>query len=123
MISKLSVYAPTREKAIQKMKTALSEYEIEGCQTTISFCDYCMQHPNFLQGQYDTHFVSDYFTPDLEQNHLSCSYLHNLPKPNVIALMAGVLFEKKSTNKNPITFTHTPQNTTAERPWWTARRS
>ena len=81
-----------------------------------------MQHPNFLQGQYDTHFVPDYFTPDLEQNHLSCSYLHNLPEPNVIALMAGVLFEKIYEQKT-LTFTHTPQNTTAERPWWTARRS
>ena len=123
MISKLSVHAPTREKAIQKMKTALSEYEIEGCQTTISFCDYCMQHPNFIQGQYDTHFVSDYFIPDLEQNHLSSSYVNILPDPNIIALMAGVLFEKKSTNNDPISSTHTRQNTTAERPWWTARRS
>ena len=50
MISKLSVYAPTREKAIQKMKTALSEYEIEGCQTTISFVIIACNIPTFYKG-------------------------------------------------------------------------
>ncbi len=123
MISKLSVHAPTRDKAIEKMRTALSEYEIEGCQTTISFCDYCMQHPSFTQGQYDTHFVSDFFTPDLENDRLSNTHSKSQPDSSVIALMAGVLFEHKVTKKEHKTSTTTSSASPASTPWWTARRA
>lgn len=125
LISKLSVHAATREKAIQKMKVALNEYEIEGCQTTISFCDYCMQHPNFIKGQYNTHFVSDFYLPDLEHNRLSTKYSKNLPNPSVIALMAGILFERKSTNNEYKTskVTSTSANISNDKPWWAARRN
>jgi propionyl-CoA carboxylase alpha chain len=123
MISKLSVHAPTRDKAIEKMRTALSEYEIEGCQTTISFCDYCMQHPSFTQGQYDTHFVSDFFTPDLENDRLSNKHSKSQPDSSVIALMAGVLFEHKVTKKEHKTSTTTSSASPASTPWWTARRA
>lgn len=64
MISKLSVHAPTREKAIQKMIRALSEYEISGCKTTIPFCDFTMRHSEFINAEYDTHFVPDHFEPN-----------------------------------------------------------
>ena len=63
MISKLSVHASTREKAIKKMIRALSEYEISGCKTTIPFCDFTMRHASFTSAEYDTHFVPDYFEP------------------------------------------------------------
>lgn len=63
MISKLSVYAPTREKAIRKMIRALSEYQISGCKTTIPFCDFTMRHKAFVSADYDTHFVPDHFEP------------------------------------------------------------
>ena len=123
MISKLSVHAPTRDKAIERMRTALSEYEIEGCQTTISFCDYCMQHPSFTQGQYDTHFVTDFFTPDLENDRLGMEYSKSQPDSSVIALMAGVLFEHKATKKEHKTSTITSSALPASTPWWTARRA
>ncbi|WP_340103176.1 acetyl-CoA carboxylase biotin carboxylase subunit [Rhodohalobacter sp. 8-1] len=63
MISKLSVHASTREKAIKKMIRALSEYQISGCKTTIPFCDFTMRHPSFANAEYDTHFVPDHFEP------------------------------------------------------------
>ena len=61
MISKLSVFAPTREQAIRRMQRALKEYRISGCRTTIPFCAYTMAHPAFQSGQYDTHFVQNYY--------------------------------------------------------------
>jgi len=64
MISKLSVHASTREKAIKKMIRALSEYQISGCKTTIPFCDFTMRHPAFISAEYDTHFVPDHFEPN-----------------------------------------------------------
>jgi propionyl-CoA carboxylase alpha chain len=64
MISKLSVHASTRGKAIKKMIRALSEYQISGCKTTIPFCDFTMRHPAFISAEYDTHFVPDHFEPN-----------------------------------------------------------
>ena len=63
MISKLSVHASSRIKAIKKMIRALSEYQISGCKTTIPFCDFTMRHPAFISAEYDTHFVPDHFEP------------------------------------------------------------
>ena len=63
MISKLSVHASSRNKAIKKMIRALSEYQISGCKTTIPFCDFTMRHPAFISAEYDTHFVPDHFEP------------------------------------------------------------
>lgn len=64
MISKLCTYGKDREQAIQRMIRALSEYEIAGCRTTIPFCDYVMKHEAFRNGEYDTHFVQNYFKPE-----------------------------------------------------------
>ncbi|MFU8813046.1 MAG: acetyl-CoA carboxylase biotin carboxylase subunit [Balneolaceae bacterium] len=61
MISKLSVHAATRQKAIDRMLRALGEYEISGVHTTIPFCRFTLQHEVFRSGQYDTHFVKDHF--------------------------------------------------------------
>ena len=64
MISKLCVFAENREKAINRMKRALEEYEIAGCRTTIPFCHFVMNHESFTSKDYDTHFVPDYLNPD-----------------------------------------------------------
>lgn len=64
MISKLSVHAPDRDQAIRKMLRALSEYEIEGVQTTIPFCNYVLNSKPFIDGNYDTHFVQDHYHPE-----------------------------------------------------------
>lgn len=64
MISKLSAWAPTREKAIARMDRALAEYDIAGVQTTIPFCRFVMQNEAFQSGDFDTGFVSKHFKPD-----------------------------------------------------------
>jgi propionyl-CoA carboxylase alpha chain len=64
MISKLCVFAKNREQAIERMLRALDEYEISGVRTTIPFCQFTLKHEKFRNGQYDTHFVPDYFTPE-----------------------------------------------------------
>ena len=63
MISKLCVFAENREIAIERMKRALVEYEIAGCRTTIPFCHFVMEHEAFRSGEYDTHFVPNFFEP------------------------------------------------------------
>jgi len=67
MIAKLITYGATREEAIRKMIRAIDEYTILGVQTTLGFCRYVMEHEAFRSGQFDTHFVKRYFTPEVLQ--------------------------------------------------------
>lgn len=58
LISKLSVWAPTRAEAIARMKRALSEYVVTGIRTNIPFHLALLEHPDFVRGQYDTGFIA-----------------------------------------------------------------
>ena len=64
MLSKLVVYGKDRDEAIYNMKRAIRNYKIEGVATTLAFGDYVMNHPAFIEGNFDTHFISKYFTND-----------------------------------------------------------
>ena len=57
LVAKLLVWAPTRDEAIARMKRALSEYTIRGIKTTIPFHLLVMDHPKFVNGDYDTTFI------------------------------------------------------------------
>lgn len=62
MISKLIVYADTRIAAIRKMADAIEQYKTGDITTTLPFGHFVMQHPAFISGDFDTHFVKDYFS-------------------------------------------------------------
>jgi acetyl-CoA carboxylase biotin carboxylase subunit len=57
LVSKLSVWAPTRERAIRKMRRALSEYVVTGIRTNLAFHERLFAHPEFVAGRYDTGFL------------------------------------------------------------------
>jgi len=57
MISKIIVWAETRSAAINRMKRVLEEYKISGIKTSIGFMKRIMETPDFVNGQYDTHFI------------------------------------------------------------------
>lgn len=57
MIAKLITHGPTRERAIRRMLRALDEFVLEGVPTTIPFHKELLQHPAFIRGEIDTHFV------------------------------------------------------------------
>jgi acetyl-CoA carboxylase, biotin carboxylase subunit len=61
MISKLIVYAETRQKAIATMRRALDEYVIGGVKTTIPLLREIVKHPLFIKGQFDTSFIESQF--------------------------------------------------------------
>jgi acetyl-CoA carboxylase biotin carboxylase subunit len=65
MIAKLITHGKDREEAIARMVRAIDEYTITGCQTTLGFCRWAIQHPAFVSGDFDTHFVKKYFTPEV----------------------------------------------------------
>ncbi len=60
MIAKLITVAQTRDEAIAKMFRALSEFVIEGVQTTIPFHLKLMQDENFKAGNYTTKFLETF---------------------------------------------------------------
>lgn len=64
MIAKLVTHGKDRMEAIQKMKKAITEYKIEGLSTTLPFGIFVLEQEAFLTGQFDTHFVQKYYTPE-----------------------------------------------------------
>jgi acetyl-CoA carboxylase, biotin carboxylase subunit len=60
LISKLSVWAPTRERAVARMRRALSEYVVTGIRTNLAFHEKLFAHPEFAAGHYDTGFIERY---------------------------------------------------------------
>ncbi|MBZ4415165.1 acetyl-CoA carboxylase biotin carboxylase subunit [Myxococcus sp. RHSTA-1-4] len=58
MISKLSVWAPTRAEAIARAQRALSEYVVKGITTNIRYLKAILAHPEFVGGDYDTSFLT-----------------------------------------------------------------
>lgn len=65
MIAKLITHGKNREEAISRMLRAIADYRITGVETTLSFCRYVLKHDAFKSGNFDTHFVKKYFTPDV----------------------------------------------------------
>lgn len=64
MIAKLITYGDTRNEAIHKMKEAIKGYKIEGIETTLSFGLFVCENDAFIEGNYDTHFVKKYYSPE-----------------------------------------------------------
>ncbi|HMO33141.1 MAG TPA: acetyl-CoA carboxylase biotin carboxylase subunit [Lacibacter sp.] len=64
MIAKLVVHGKTRTEAIQKMLDAIKQYKIEGVATTLPFGTFVFEHEAFFSGNFDTHFVQNYYSPD-----------------------------------------------------------
>ena len=57
MISKLVAWAPDRSQAIERMRRALTEYQVEGVKTTLPFFRWMLRQPAFLEGRVDTAFL------------------------------------------------------------------
>ncbi|PCE62636.1 acetyl-CoA carboxylase biotin carboxylase subunit [Sediminicola luteus] len=65
MLSKLITYGDTRESAIQRMKEAIAAYKVEGVATTLPFGAFVCNHEAFTSGNFDTHFVKNYYAPEM----------------------------------------------------------
>ncbi|MBF7070250.1 acetyl-CoA carboxylase biotin carboxylase subunit [Aliarcobacter butzleri] len=60
MIGKLIVWGRDRNKAINIMKRALAEFEVEGIKTTIPFHKKMMENKDFISNNYDTKYLENY---------------------------------------------------------------
>ncbi len=92
LVAKLIVWGADRNAAITRMKRALDEYRISGFVTTIPFCRWVMDQPQFVRGECDTSFIDREFRPEL------------LAPPDanlVIAAAVAVALADREAMKNP----------------------
>lgn len=88
ILSKISTYGKNREEAIARMKIALGAYQVAGVVTNISFLDWILDQPKFLDGAFDINFIEQEFLP-LAPNKWRSEY--NKPYEDVAAILAAVL--------------------------------
>jgi pyruvate carboxylase len=65
LLTKVTAWAPTPEKAIARMDRALREFRVRGVSTNIAFVENLLKHPTFLDNSYTTTFIDN--TPGLFQ--------------------------------------------------------
>ena len=64
MFAKLIVWGENRDEAIQRMIEAINQFEIKGIPTTLDFGRFVMQHPKFIEGDFDTNFIKTHYTAE-----------------------------------------------------------
>jgi acetyl-CoA carboxylase biotin carboxylase subunit len=99
MLAKLIAYGADREEAIQRLLRAIDDYKIVGVKTTLAFGKFVLQHPDFVTGKFDTHFVAKNFSPELLKTE-------HEDEMEIAALFAADWVEKKAAKaivSNPTT--------------------
>jgi acetyl/propionyl-CoA carboxylase alpha subunit len=91
MIAKLIVWADTRENAIEKMKRAITEYRVSGVANTLQFGHWVMENEHFINGNFDTKFIENYYKPEL----LNVGFDANLEE--ALGLVAAYVFSNQKT--------------------------
>ena len=99
MIAKLITFGSDRQDAIQKMIRAIDEYQITGVATTLPFCAFVMKHEAFISGNFDTHFVSKYFKPEMLQNK-------NEEEESIAAFAAAYLWDSNAKENTSVQGNH-----------------
>lgn len=77
MVAKLVVWADTRDEAIERMKRALTEFDIGGIKTTIPFHLQALEDERFLSGNYTTAFVdgmAEDRTTEPDNSHIAAAF-------------------------------------------------
>lgn len=64
MFGKLIVWGETREQAIDRMKYAINNFKIDGIPNTLDFGRFVMEHDKFIEGDFDTNFIKNYYTSE-----------------------------------------------------------
>jgi acetyl-CoA carboxylase, biotin carboxylase subunit len=104
MIAKLIAYGKDRNEAIERMKRAITEFQITGIETTLSFCTFALDHEVFRSGKFDTNFIKKYYTPEMLNQETS-------EAENTVAMLLAVhLYENKKQINTQNTASQPPQS-------------
>ncbi len=103
MISKLIVWGEDRDSALQRMHRALKEYKIAGVKTSIALLEKIIAHPDFVSGNYNTHFI--------EKNHDDLFQKEELEKEEALALLTALIdFDNHIEKRRKKIVTKTPES-------------
>jgi acetyl-CoA carboxylase biotin carboxylase subunit len=114
MIAKLVVWGKDRTEAIERMKRAIDEYRIKGVKTTLPFGKFVLNHPNFISGDIDTHFVEKYYNSDLLNETINEEEIKVISE--FITIKNKLLFEKNNTQKSISNIENSSSNWKKNRP-------
>lgn len=89
MLSKLIIYAPSREECIRKMKYTLQQLHILGITTNKDFLLQILSHTDFIKGKFDTHFIDHHFkdykklwTDNSTHHMLAAAFIAGVKQPH-----------------------------------------
>ena len=71
LLAKVITWGSTRKDALASMRRALGEFRVVGVSTTIPFCQFVLQDPEFQAGHYTTHFAQERFAAREEEFTIS----------------------------------------------------
>ncbi|ATB31109.1 acetyl-CoA carboxylase biotin carboxylase subunit [Melittangium boletus] len=114
MISKLSVWAPTRREAIERAKRALDEYVVKGITTNVRYLHAILSHEEFVGGDYDTSF--------LPREHTALVGGAEDPQLTEAALLASVVYAYQRDQKRTRNMPQTSSGETGISSWRRALR-
>ena len=112
MVAKLIVWADTRDNAIDKMKRAITEYRISGVANTLQFGHWVMENEHFINGNFDTKFIDNYFKPEYLQSK------EDQTLEEALGLIASYVFSNKVASSQA---SNTSSSTESD--WYKKRRS
>ncbi len=93
MISKLVAWGEDREHTLMRMLRALEEYHLLGIRTNIPYLRKIIMHPEFISGDYDTHFIPKH------QETLLAPEAGEADKLETIALATAAILHFKNSEK------------------------
>ena len=94
MIGKLIVWATNREYAIERMRRVLHEYKLTGVKNNISYLRAIMDTPDFVEGHYDTGFITK------NGEHLQQCIMRTSERAENIAMIAANMDYQKNLEEN-----------------------
>ena len=69
MIAKLIVTADSRPEAVERLKIALANFEVEGLTTNIPLLRYIAAQPDFAANKFHTRWLEQDVLPSFQQDH------------------------------------------------------
>ena len=85
MIAKIIMWGPDRATAHRKMKYVLDHLVCQGLTTNLGFLRLLFKHPDFLAGQYNTHFIEE---------HIDLAAIHKKEQTSLnLAAIAATIYD------------------------------
>lgn len=96
MIGKLIAWGPNRMAAVERLTHAIEQFRINGIETTLPFGKWAINHPAFLRGEFDTHFITNYYKPEFLMEMSEEQY-------KIASIMALGIYKLKTTLPKAVT--------------------